>query len=89
MEGHLYDPEICYMIKTVMCRENHDVLLMTLLKKSDRVSLTLNAAQHQEREGSEKKGRVEKLLCHYRSYFSPCNITCKSVPSHIFKIIYS
>lgn len=77
MKGHLYDPEICYTIKTVTCRENPDVLLMTLLEKLDRASVTPNAgwtlkrAQHQVKEGSEKKGKVGKLWGHYRSYFVP------------------
>lgn len=63
------------MIKTVMCRENPDVLLMTLLEKLDRASVTPNAGWTLKadtapgKKGSEKKSRVGKLWGHYRSYF--------------------
>lgn len=43
MEGHLWDPGICYVIKTVMRRENPDAPVTTLLEKLNRASVTLNA----------------------------------------------
>lgn len=45
MKGHLYDPEICYVIKTVMHKENLDVLVITLLAKLHIASVTPNAGE--------------------------------------------